>query len=271
MVNLNPIFYAVLSLGGLGLLFGIILGVASKIFAVQTDERIARIMEVLPCANCGGCGFAGCGAYAEAVTRGLVSPAACGVGGAKCASEIADIMGVNVDFDRKVARVHCAGNCDVAPHKFVYEGIASCAAAAKQSGGPKACSYGCLGVGSCQDACEYHAIRLENGVPVVYEENCTACGKCVAACPRRLITLSPQQKRIYVACSSKDKGADMKALCAVGCIGCKICEKVCPAGAITVTDNLAKVDYSLCTQCGLCAEKCPRKIIQREPSAAALQ
>ncbi|MDD7740449.1 MAG: 4Fe-4S binding protein, partial [Lachnospiraceae bacterium] len=46
-----------------------------------------------------------------------------------------------------------------------------------------------------------------------------------------------------------------------GCIGCKKCEKNCPAGAITVKDQRAEIDYSKCTNCGLCAENCPRHCI----------
>ena len=42
-----------------------------------------------------------------------------------------------------------------------------------------------------------------------------------------------------------------------GCIGCKICEKKCISGAITVTDFHASIDYAKCTGCGVCYEACP--------------
>ena len=37
--------------------------------------------------------------------------------------------------------------------------------------------------------------------------------------------------------------------------------KHCEFGAITVENNIAHIDYSKCTGCGKCAEKCPKKII----------
>ena len=84
---------------------------------------------------------------------------------------------------------------------------------------------------------------------------------CAKACPRHVITIMEKEQKTYVACMSKEKGAAMKDICKVGCIGCKICEKNCETGAITVKDNLAVIDYEKCTDCGICAEKCPKKII----------
>ena len=54
-----------LILGGCGILAGVLLTVAAKIFYVKVDERIEKISESLPQANCGACGFAGCADYAS--------------------------------------------------------------------------------------------------------------------------------------------------------------------------------------------------------------
>ena len=62
-------------------------------------------------------------------------------------------------------------------------------------------------------------------------------------------------------CSNCDKGRDTMQVCKIGCIGCKKCEKTCEDGAITVQDNLARVDPQKCTGCGKCAEACPRNVI----------
>ena len=61
---------------------------------------------------------------------------------------------------------------------------------------------------------------------------------------------------------SKEKGKDVKSVCEVGCIGCKLCMRVCESNAITVENNLAKVDYEKCIHCMKCIEKCPTKIIK---------
>lgn len=261
-MNVMNLLIAAGILGGLGLLFGVVLGVASKVFEVHKDERIAKIMEVLPCANCGGCGFAGCGSFAEAVVSGKAKPEACAVGGSSCASTVADIMGVEADFVKKAARVKCSANCEESPMRYQFRGLDSCAAANRLGGGPKSCSYGCMGLGSCVKVCAFDAIHVLDGVAVVDNAKCTACGKCVLACPKKLIEILPVEQQYFVTCHSEDKGSEMKDTCTVGCIGCKLCEKVCPSDAITVEDNLAKINPERCTNCGACAEKCPRKIIK---------
>lgn len=101
-----------------------------------------------------------------------------------------------------------------------------------------------------------------DGVAVVDKEKCKACGKCIAVCPRHLIELIPYEQKHMVQCSSQDKGKDVMAACAVGCIGCRMCAKVCPAEAITVENNIAHIDSTKCVNCGACAEKCPKKIIR---------
>lgn len=252
----------VLALGALGLVFGALLGAAAKKFKVETDERIELITELLPGANCGGCGFAGCSALAKAIANGTAKANSCSGCPLENLKKISAIMGTETEEKEKlVARVLCLGNSAACKNKFNYEGISDCLSAVRYSGGAKACSYGCLGYGTCVSSCKFGALSIKDGIADIDASLCVGCGVCTNVCPRNVIKLLPMEATTYVMCSSKDKGGVMKNICSVGCIGCKICEKNCPEGAITVADNLATVDYSKCTGCGICTEKCPKGII----------
>jgi len=257
------ILYAILVLGIMGLLFGVVLAFASKIFEVKVDERIPQIVDLLPGANCGGCGYTGCVAFATSVVEGKAKVNGCIVGGDKTAEKIGEIVGKEAeDIIEMNAVVHCCGNNEAAVKKYKYEGIEDCNAAMRLSGGDKACKYSCLGLGTCVKACKFDAITIENGVAKIDKEKCTACGVCVASCPKHLIELIPYESKIMIGCSSKDKGPVVRKNCSVGCIACKMCERACQFDAIHVIDNLAVIDYSKCTGCGACVEKCPTKIIR---------
>jgi electron transport complex protein RnfB len=260
---INQILAPVISLGALGLAFGLLLAYASKKFAVEVDERIEKISELLPSANCGGCGYAGCGAFATAVVEGKASIDGCPVGGASIAAEISKIMGVSLgEVEKKVAKVMCNGTKNATKEKYDYYGVYDCVAASKLAGGNKMCSYGCLGLGSCVDACNFDAIKIENGIAKVIPSACVACGKCVEVCPKNIIELVPENQDTFVLCKSKDNGKVVKEYCDVGCIACKICEKQCKFDAIKVIDNVAVIDYEKCVNCSACVVKCPKGIIE---------
>jgi Na+-translocating ferredoxin:NAD+ oxidoreductase RNF subunit RnfB len=283
---MSLILIAVISLGAIALVIAVILYAASKKFAVYEDPRIALVAEVLPQANCGGCGYPGCSGFADACVKAdTLEGKFCPVGGQVVMDKVASILGREVaTADPMIAVVRCNGSCGHRPRVNVYDGAVSCAVAASLYGGETGCSYGCLGCGDCVATCAFDAIRMnaETGLPEVDEEKCTACGACTKACPKSVIELrlkGKKSRRVYVSCVNKDKGAQTRRACEVGCIGCSKCEKACAFDAITLTSNLAYIDYNKCKLCRKCVEVCPQQTIletnfpprkpKEEPAAAA--
>lgn len=249
--------------GVVGIFVGLFLGVAGIRFKVKVDEKEEAVLAALPGNNCGGCGFAGCSGLAAAIAKGGAPVNACPVGGDAVGKKIAEIMGVEAENTaRQVAFVACQGDCEKAKQDYDYYGIEDCRMMSfVPGGGPKSCNSGCLGFGTCAKVCPFDAIQVVNGVAVVDKEKCKACGKCIAVCPKKLISLVPYEAKLAVACSSCDKGPVTMKACQTGCIGCGICVKNCPSQAVTVADFHAVIDQEKCTGCGTCAEKCPKKAI----------
>jgi len=260
---MEEILFAILSITAIGVVCAVMLAVASKIMAVKEDERFPVVRECLPGANCGACGFAGCDGYAHAlieddgVKTNLCIPGADGV-----AKKLSEVLGVAFeDVVEQVAVIKCKGDCNVTSNKMDYQGIESCAAAKLLFGGTGKCTFGCMGLGDCAKICPQDAICLENGIAHVNTRLCIGCGMCASVCPNKLISIMPDVERVLVTCSNTEKGAITRKECSHGCIACKKCEKECPVGAVTVENNLAKIDYDKCTNCGHCAEVCPTHCI----------
>lgn len=263
-MNYKEIIIAVIVVGIISVIIGIILSLAEKLFHIDVDEREVAVRAELPGSNCGGCGYAGCDALAKAIAKGEAVVSSCPVGGAKVAEKIAAIMGEELgDMKRMVAYVKCDGTSEKRQMNYNYIGIDSCVYADKMpNSSPYACEFGCLGYGSCAKVCDHRAIRMINNKAVVDENLCVACGKCLRICPHNLIELVPADSKNRIQCSSLAKGKEVRNACTAGCIGCGICFKNCPNDAIIFENNIAKIDYDKCDKCGLCVEKCPRKIIK---------
>jgi len=261
---MNLTLVAILFLGAIGLFFAIILYLAARRFKVFEDACIDDIEDALPGANCGGCGFTGCRNFAEECVRSKqFEKLLCPVGGLETMVKVAAILGKEtIPADPTIAVLRCNGTCLHRPKTSIFDGAISCAVASATYSGDTDCSFGCLGLTDCVNACKFDALVMnpETGLPEVVEDKCTSCGACVKACPKNLFEIHKkghESGRIYVACMNKDKGAVAKKACEAACIGCGKCEKVCESNAITITNNLAYIDANACNLCRKCVEICP--------------
>lgn len=258
------VLYTVILIVALGLAGAVLLYFTSRKFHVDEDPRIEEVESCLAGANCGGCGFSGCHAFAaECVRRGSLEGLHC-PGSPGAMERIAGILGCTpaAETMRNIAVLRCNGSCETRPRIYSYDGAMSCAVMDATGVGTGACSYGCLGCGDCVAVCPFDAIHLncETGLPEVDPDKCTACGRCTAECPRHLLELRPagrRDRRVWVACANRDRGAVARKACKAACIGCGKCAKACAFGAIDISNNLSYIDPAACRTCGKCVGQCP--------------
>lgn len=243
---MNTLIIAPGIMGGLGLFFGAILAIAYRFLRVASDPRIEQVNDMLPGSNCGACGEPGCAGFAEKIVAGDLQPSRCTVASGETVEAIADFLGVDAgEQEKNVARLHCAGGMAQAHQIAEYRGFESCRAASIISGGGKGCSFGCLGLADCRQACTFDAIHMnDDHLPVVNVDKCTACGDCVGACPRDLFEILPLSHNLLVQCKSILAGEDARVLCAVACDACGRCAADAPGNLIRMEDNLPLIDYS---------------------------
>ena len=257
-----------------GVVFGFVLAVADKKFAMEENPLIEEVKEALPQGQCGACGYAGCAKYAEAVVNDPdVPPNLCAPGKAEVAAEVAKLTGkVAEAAEAKFAHVRCRGGIGIAKLSYEYKGVHDCAAAKQIQQGPKSCKFGCLGFGNCVRNCPFGAMTMgTNGLPQVDKLLCTGCGKCASVCPNHVIELLPVSAKVSVSCSSKEAGAVAKKSCSAACIGCGLCVRNCThEGGVQVVEHLARVNPEICRQCEepTCVSKCPTKAIAAYVKAA---
>lgn len=263
------VFIPALILLVLAMLFAIALAYLGKKLAVSRDERIDQVRDCLSGANCGACGYAGCDGFATALVEGKAELSSCNATSKEKKDEIAEILGLTDTGEATKVVVCCHGGQD-AKDKYDYVGYGDCRSMELLAGGRKQCAWGCLGTGSCVDACQHHAVTVkQKGYSEVSLSKCISCGRCISVCPKKIIKRIPASATYYVACSNHQKGKEVRELCTKGCIACGICVKQCEVGAITIVDNLATIDYTKCINCGKCAAKCPQRCIVSTDSTAS--
>jgi Na+-translocating ferredoxin:NAD+ oxidoreductase RNF subunit RnfB len=241
------ILLAVAILGGVGLVFAILIAIADRKLKVWEDPRIDMVTAMLPNANCGACGVPGCHAFAELLVKGAAQPAGCNVSNEEQRAAIASYLGVDAgNAVKTVARMLCAGGTHVAKQQAEYRGYGTCAAATSVAGGGKGCSWGCLGLADCVRSCTFDAMTMNaDGIPVIDIEKCTACGDCVEACPKGLLTIMPLDRHLLVQCRNLIGGDEALEDCKVACTACGKCVMDAAPGLISVASGVATIDYNL--------------------------
>ena len=153
------LFGAVIALGVLALIFGVILGFAAVKFRVESDPIVDQIDEILPQTQCGQCGYPGCRPYAQAIADGD-DINKCPPGGEATIKQLADLMGVE---PKPLDDAH--GEEDVKKVAIIREDE-------------------CIGCTKCIQACPVDAILgAAKQMHTVIELGCTGCVLCVEPCP----------------------------------------------------------------------------------------
>ena len=167
MSLLTAILIALVALGGLALIFGLILGYASVRFKVEEDPLVEQIDQILPQTQCGQCGYPGCKPYAQAIADGDVINK-CPPGGDATIKKLAELMGVEA-----ISLDAAHGEEDVKKVAFIREDE-------------------CIGCTKCIQACPVDAILgAAKQMHTVIVDECTGCDLCVDPCPVDCIDMIP--------------------------------------------------------------------------------
>ena len=159
---------AVVVMGLLAGVFGLLLGYSAIRFHVESDPIVDQIDAILPQTQCGQCGYPGCRPYAEAIAAGEADINQCPPGGEAGIRALADLLGR--DFKPL--------NAEHGEHKeksvaFIHEEL-------------------CIGCTLCIQACPVDAIvGAAKQMHTVIAEECTGCELCVEPCPVDCIEMVP--------------------------------------------------------------------------------
>lgn len=154
---------ALTSLTLLGVILGLILGVAARVFRVESNHLVEELLEILPGSQCGQCGFPGCAGAAQALAEGRAQVTLCPPGGRAVVMALAAKLGTDVNLSG------------------VQESVPMVAEVKEEI---------CIGCTRCFKVCPTDAIMgAAQQIHSVFREACTACGKCEEVCPTESIKL----------------------------------------------------------------------------------
>ncbi len=159
------VFYAIISLTVLGLVLGLLLGIAAKYLKVESSSLVDALEALLLGSQCGQCGFPGCRPAAEALADGLAPATMCPPGGSALAEQIAALLGVELDLTSLKD-----------PELLVA----------------KVSEATCTGCTRCFKVCPTDAIvGAPKQIHAVVTDACIGCKKCVEVCPTECLQMHP--------------------------------------------------------------------------------
>lgn len=165
---MSIILIAVLTLAGLSIIFGAVLGFASVRFRVEGNPIVDQIDKLLPQTQCGQCGHPGCHPYAEAIAGGEAINK-CPPGGESTIAALADLLGVEA---------------------LPLDGEHGSEKASKVVAVIREAE--CIGCTKCIQACPMDAILgAAKQMHTVIADECTGCDLCIEPCPVDCIDLVP--------------------------------------------------------------------------------
>jgi electron transport complex protein RnfB len=156
---------AILAIGGLAAVLGLLLGYSAIRFRVEGDPIADQVESLLPQTQCGQCGYPGCRPYAEAVAKGEAEIDGCVPGGEATVRALADLLGREpVALERE----------ERPPVVAVIDESA------------------CIGCTLCLQACPVDAIvGAAKQLHGILPGECTGCELCLAPCPVECIRMVP--------------------------------------------------------------------------------
>ena len=149
----------------------------------------------------------------------------------------------------------------------------------------------CILCGMCERSCPSGALTVDRktGEWRIDPFSCIQCGACVEACPKKCLSMDPhyampglEKTEIILTAVKKEGVSEVKKTVAaqntamlamddrshivnnvLKCVFCGMCERNCPAGAITVdrANRTWRIDLEACVNCGTCIDNCPRKCL----------
>ena len=164
---------ALLALGVLAALIGLVLGYAAIRFHVDSDPVVEQIDKLLPQTQCGQCTYAGCRPYAEAIAAGEADINQCPPGGEATINALADLLGRDPKPLNPEHREHSEKTVVVIDEQV------------------------CIGCTLCIQACPVDAIvGAAKQMHTVIRDECTGCDLCIPPCPVECIHIVPLQPAI---------------------------------------------------------------------------